>query len=455
MNSDLTRSLLDSAGEGLVALSEHGTIVEANESALRRLGRLRTHLLGKPFVSMVSLDDRRAFRQAVANVRANQKRAELTVRLTGQTETTFLELQLAPSRTVEPVLAVRMLSDAKEAGQPPPPPPPPTLRVQLDRIFRRFPHGVIGIWPDLRVAFTNQRARNMVGGEHVTIGARLALGEQSELGRLAERLVRLRVPMRPVRLAHDERTFRVTGVPGHDDEPAVLLIEDITREQQREKVTAEFLRNASHQLRTPLAAITAAIDVLQAGAKDDPEERDRFLEHIEQHVARMSRLTRGLLVLSRAQTGEQPLRLDLVQLRPLLARRADGLEPADGGTVELDCAADVAALGEPDLIEETIAALLDNAIAHTDRGTIRVAAATVDWQALIEVVDSGDGILPEHRGRVFEPFFQPWDDGRGFGLGLAIARRAVEAMDGTIEVAGGTDGGTRFLVRLPSARLVA
>jgi PAS domain S-box-containing protein len=456
VNSDLMRALLDVSGEGLLALDEHGAILEANEPAARLLGRLRTHLLGKPFATLVALDDRRRFRQAFGTAAQTPLRVEAELRLHGQSERMTVVLEAVSARAQPALVTARLLTGT--GGLPPPlplPPPPPDARRELDRIFRRFPHGVVGLWPDLRVAFINARARTLLGREGVVVGGAFPVGpERSELRRHAERLLRLHVPMRPVVLEHEDRWLRVTGIPSHEQEPAVLLLEDMTRERQREQVTSDFLRNASHQLRTPLAAVTAAIDVLQAGAKHDPQARDRFLDHIAAHAGRMTRLTRGLLVLSRAQAGAQPLRLDLVELRPLLDRLTSQLEPPDGVTVETDCPTGLAALGEPDLIEETLWALLDNAVAHTDYGAVRVAAAEVDWQTLIEVSDSGAGILPEHRGRIFEPFYRPWQDGRGFGLGLAIARQAVEAMDGTIEVAGAIGGGTRFVVRLPSARLV-
>jgi PAS domain S-box-containing protein len=455
VNSDLMRALLDASGEGLLALDEHGTILEANEPAARMLGRLRTHLLGKPFASLVTLDDRRRFRQAFGAAAQGPTGVEAELSLHGHSEPTTVVLEAVSFQAQPALVTARLLTGTGGVPTAPPPPPPPDARRELDRIFRRFPHGVIGLWPDLRIAFINARARKLLGREGAVVGAVFPVRpERSELRRHAERLLRLHVPMRPVMLEHDDRWLRVTGIPSHEKEPAVLLLEDMTRERQREQVTNDFLRNASHQLRTPLAAVTAAIDVLQAGAKDDPQARDRFLDHIAAHAGRMTRLTRGLLVLSRAQAGAQPLRLDLVELRPLLDRLTSQLEPPDGVIVETECPTGLAALGEPDLIEETVWALLDNAVAHTDHGAVRVAAAEVDWQTLIEVSDSGAGILPEHRGRIFEPFYRPWQDGRGFGLGLAIARQAVEAMDGTIEVAGATGGGTRFVVRLPSARLV-
>jgi signal transduction histidine kinase len=325
----------------------------------------------------------------------------------------------------------------------------------LARIFRRFPHGVVAVWPDLRIAFANSFGRHLLAGQAPLLGTRLtATPNGRELHALAERLMRLQVPFAPASIELGDRSIRVTGIPGLQGEPSFLLLEDVTRERQRERVTSDFLRNAAHQLRTPVAAITAALDALDAGAKHDPADRDRFLGHIGQHAARMTRLAHALLVLARAHAGEQALRLDFVELGPLLDRLTARAAPRDGVRIETQCSPGIAALAEPDLVEETLAALLDNAVAHTAQGTIRLTATEVDWQALIAVEDSGDGILPEHRTRVFEPFFQVWQ-ANGFGLGLAIARQAVEAMDGQIEVNDAPGGGTQFVIRLPSARVLA
>jgi signal transduction histidine kinase len=450
MNDLLRRGLLGAAEEPLLALNRHGTIVEANDAAARLLTRARRHLIGKPFASLLPLDARRAFRHAHAEALAEPSEVRLELPLGVDLVAPFV-LRRIPG-VQPPSLSVRFGTSAAAAA--PAPAIATEVRNTLESLFRRFPHGVLGVRPDLHVAFANPAARRLLSTTPTVVGTQLAsTGDTQELHALAERLVRWHVPQPPTDVRVRDKSLRVSGIAGRDGQPSVLVLEDVTRQREQERVSAEFLRNASHQLRTPLTAITAAIDVLQAGAKEDPEERDRFLAHIEQHVARMTRLTRSLLVLSRAQAGDQPLRLDFVELRPLLDRLVAGSEPHGGVRIETDCAAGIAALAEPDLVAETLAALLDNAVTYTAQGAIRLAARETDWQTLIEIEDSGIGILPEHRDRVFEPFYQPWQ-GDGFGLGLAIAREAAEAMGGGIEVDGAPGGGTRFRVRLPSARIV-
>jgi signal transduction histidine kinase len=261
---------------------------------------------------------------------------------------------------------------------------------------------------------------------------------------LAERLVSLPEPLAAttVELA-DGQALRVTGVAAHEDDPAILLIEDVTEELRREKVVREFVRNAAHQLRTPLAGITAAVEVLQSGAKEVSGDRDRFLRHIAEHTARLTRIARALLTLARAQSGES-IPLEPVEVRALLEQVAVHAGPAGEGRIAVDCSISLTARAQPELLLEAISALVDNAVTHTN-GEIRLDARDAGEAVEIAVVDTGEGIAPEHRARIFEPFYRVGDTGEGFGLGLAIAHQAVEAMRGELSVAANT-----FTIRLPS-----
>jgi signal transduction histidine kinase len=273
----------------------------------------------------------------------------------------------------------------------------------------------------------------------------------AELGALAERLVTLPEPLpaTTVELA-DGRTVRVTGAAAHEDDPAILLIEDVTEERRRERVVHEFVRNAAHQLRTPLAGIMAAVEVLQSGAKEVPSDRDRFLAHVAEHSARLTRIARALLMLARAQSGES-IELERVELRDML----EGLVAETGrdaeGRIAIVCSDSLAALAQRDLLHEALAALLDNAVRHT-RGEIRLEARELGDTVEIDVANSGEGIAPEHHARIFEPFYRVAETGDGFGLGLSIAQQAVEAMRGELSSATTSSTGTVFTIRLASIR---
>jgi len=326
----------------------------------------------------------------------------------------------------------------------------PVGEIDLDRLLLRFPHAVVAIGSDRRVAYANDSARDLFGEAAVRHGEELVdLIGDGELGALVERLMLAPSSVTETRmLTASGRALRVTGVTGVD-EPAILVVEDVTAQHRHEQAVQEFVRNAAHQLRTPLTGVATAVEVLQSGAKNVPAERDRFLDHVARHTARLSRIARGLLALARTQSGE-PLRLRPVQIEPMLARLAADAAPAPGVEVVAACAEDVSVLAEPDLLEEALAELVLNSIAHTQSGEIRLRATGDDGSVTIEVVDTGVGIAPEHCAHIFEPFYRPAAGRTGFGLGLAIVAEAVRAMDGRIEAVAAPRG-AHLSITLPAA----
>jgi signal transduction histidine kinase len=239
---------------------------------------------------------------------------------------------------------------------------------------------------------------------------------------------------------------RITGV--------VMTFDDVTQREQRERAEREFVSNAAHQIRSPITAIASAIAVLQAGAKEKPDDRDRFLGHIEREVERLARLGEALLALARTQRGEGQPSLTVVPLRPLLEMLRLELRPQEGVAVEVECNEDVAALTHRPLLEEALANVLSNSVKYTDRGKVRVTARHVVERTVVTIKDTGAGISEEARPRALERFFRASGDSNGFGLGLAIASQAVAAVGGTLELDSIPDVGTTVTITLPGARIL-
>lgn len=445
--ASVLRGMLDAASDGLLALDAHGTILDVNEAAAGILGHVRPLLVGKPLARVVELTDRRAFRQAFAAAVAGE-RPELEVRTPADPKPWRLTL-----RAVVHADPVAVAATLNRDGGPPLPAPRTSAGERLDRLVVRFPQAVVAIRPDGAVAYANGRARALLGRESVRTGAPLGDSVPGDVRAAARRLVAVPVPMTPLVVDARGRRLRISGIAADGEEPAVLLIEDVTEQEAHDSLMREFVRNAAHQLRTPLAGITAAVETLQSGAKDTPEVRDRFLGHIQTHAERLSRIARGLLTLARAQVGDPPP-VTVVEMRPLLERAAKETRPRDGVELRVECPPSLAAVAVPDLLEESVAVLLDNAVEHTVEGHITVTATQRDGQLAFTVADTGPGIRPEFQGRVFDPFFRVGAGGAGYGLGLAIAAQAVETMRGTIGVSSTEGEGTVFTVTLPSATLV-
>jgi two-component system, OmpR family, phosphate regulon sensor histidine kinase PhoR len=233
----------------------------------------------------------------------------------------------------------------------------------------------------------------------------------------------------------------------------VLVITDVSERERRERAEREFVTNAAHELRTALTTITGAVELLQSGAKEIPEERDRFLAHIERDSKRLVRLARALLMLARAQTVEQAPRPEPVELRPLLEEVAASLVPAAGVDVRVNCPPGLTVITQPDLAKHALANVATNAVRNTAAGSIVLQALEGDWGTVtIEVCDTGSGMSTSAKRRIFDRFYRGDSrDGEGFGLGMAIVNESVRALGGTVRVDSVRGAGMTVGITLPTA----
>jgi signal transduction histidine kinase len=328
-------------------------------------------------------------------------------------------------------------------------------RSSLGRLVERLHEGVVSVDRHGRVEFASSRAREMLGEAALEEGRRVPeewLGFPlrsfaADLFAGAREIVEAQVAS-----GDGERVYDLTGIPPASTDAALLVVMDVSERERRLRVEREFVDNAAHELRTPLAAITSSIERLQAGARDVPERRDRFLGHIQQESTRLNRLASSLLMLARAQTREEDPRLEEIAGRDLLEDLLAAVDVSPGVELVIDCPADLVVWSNRDLLEHALRNLASNAARHTARGRIRVAAHPVDDESIaIEVEDTGAGIAAEELGRLFDRFYRgPTEEKRsGFGLGLPIAKEAVEALGGRIEIDSAIGVGTTARIVLP------
>ncbi len=319
---------------------------------------------------------------------------------------------------------------------------------RLEAAVEALPVGVIVAAADGELRRVNARARELL---------RLEPGEAVPdwLDAVLRRAIEHRGPLREtVSVAVDGGTVLTVDVSATHVQGVgvVCSLEDLSERARRERADREFITNAAHQLRTPIAAIATAIEVLQSGAKEIPDARDRFLGHIELQTERLVRLARAMLVLARAERGDAGPALGVVRLQPLLAGLVAEAGGAPSVAVELGCPADIAAHADGPLLSEAVANVLANALEHTTAGTVRISASESDGEIVIEIADTGSGIASDELPRIFERFRRGTGDG-GVGLGLPIAKAAVDVVGGSIEIDSQEGAGTTARIRLPGARL--
>jgi two-component system phosphate regulon sensor histidine kinase PhoR len=239
---------------------------------------------------------------------------------------------------------------------------------------------------------------------------------------------------------------------------AVVVLHDITELRRLERVRRDFVANVSHEFRTPLTAIQGFAETLLAGAMDDPQNRERFLEIIVEHSRRLARLTEDLLKLSKMDADRLELEIRRVSVPQLIE---SCIETAQHRAVEKEIAISVKpASGVPDIagdrrrLAEVLQNLIDNALQYTlSRGEIVVSTETRDGEVVFTVADTGIGIPKTDQSRIFERFYRV-DAARsrelgGTGLGLSIAKHIVEVHGGRIWVDSEIGRGSQFHFTVP------
>ncbi|HET6813566.1 MAG TPA: ATP-binding protein [Actinomycetota bacterium] len=257
----------------------------------------------------------------------------------------------------------------------------------------------------------------------------------------------------------EARTLAMRAFPLVDRGPTgriVVTLTDITQRRRLEVLRRDFVANASHELKTPVAAVRALAETLLTALPDDPEAGRQFAERIAREAERLDVLARDLLDLSRVERGT--LDVEPVDLVGLAKEVLGGYEDlATERRVRLRSEfQQVSMRGDRAQLGLLLSNLLDNALRHTPaKGTVCVRLDAAESRALLQVADTGEGIPARELPRIFERFYRV-DKARarqtgGTGLGLAIVRHVAEAHGGTVRVDSELGRGSTFTVALPVA----
>ncbi len=223
------------------------------------------------------------------------------------------------------------------------------------------------------------------------------------------------------------------------------------RLEEGNRMRTALLAAVSHDLRTPLAGIKAAVSTLRTpDVRWSADDEGELLAAIEDSADRLGAIIANLLDMSRLQTGGVTLVPVEVGLDDVVARAVGDLP--GGGRVLLDLPDDLPAVRvDAGLLDRVVANLVDNALRHA-RSAVQVCAQACDGRVRLLVVDHGPGVPDAAKGSLFEPFQRLGDApaGEGVGLGLAVARGLTEAMGGTLTASDTPGGGLTMTVELPA-----
>jgi two-component system, OmpR family, phosphate regulon sensor histidine kinase PhoR len=258
-------------------------------------------------------------------------------------------------------------------------------------------------------------------------------------------------------LGRPPRQFGVHLSPLGKSTNILILLRDLTREQRIEKMRSDFVANASHEMRTPLATIIGTIETLQGAAKNDPKARERFLETMMDQGKRMRRLIDDLLILSKIELNEHVrpnARINLIDIAKQTRSNLSSLAQELKVDVTIEDAQPIIVSGDSDELMQVLQNLLENAIKYGASGGRIVISSSLEGRfGVIKVRDFGNGIAPEHLPRLTERFYRVnTQESRargGTGLGLAIVKHIVSRHQGRLDIKSTPGQGSIFSVLIP------
>jgi signal transduction histidine kinase len=296
---------------------------------------------------------------------------------------------------------------------------------------------VVGVDNALNAVFLNPRARELL--------------ESSDLDfqiRLQEILAKTRYsgPVTEPEAQAGDRIIEIRAAPLEDG--ALAILRDVTEERQIQHAKAEFIANASHELKTPLTALSGYLEMLED--EEDERVRAEFLDDMRSQTQRLQNLARTLLDLSRLDANAVTFRKEEVDLEEILheLRRDFGYT---GRPMSVRVDGDVPPVAtDPTQLHRMLAILMDNALKYSE-APIDLNLSRQDGRAVISITDRGCGIPEAEIPHIFDRFYRAQGSSRadGTGLGLALAREISDHLGGEIRVQSQPSAGSTFSVTLP------
>lgn len=329
-------------------------------------------------------------------------------------------------------------------------------QIRLEAILKSMDSGVIAIDKDYKLIMINPYAKEIFGINKDIIGYKLMdMIRDFELENVfkhsSEEYSEIKL------LWPKERELRIRTAEIISEGEAigtVAVVQDITDIRRLENMRSQFVANVSHELKTPLTSIKGFAETLKD--VEDAEQRDKFLDIINDEAERLTRLINDILILSSLEQHREG-KTENINVNEVVEEVYELMKhTADTKEIEIDLSTSQLPniTGDRDKLKQAIINLVDNAIKYSEaRAQISMVTRLEENKCVIIVEDTGVGMSKEHLNRIFERFYRI-DKARsraqgGTGLGLAIVKHIVLNFRGTIDVESEIGKGTRFTIRIP------
>ncbi len=232
----------------------------------------------------------------------------------------------------------------------------------------------------------------------------------------------------------------------------VQLQEQYSGEQKQKKYMVDMLSDISHQIKTPMTAISLMTDLLSAPELSD-EKRLDYVEKINHQTNRINWLVRNLLTLSQLEADMLELKKEQVSLREMLDAIVDTFElmaEVKGVELSMECPKEIQISCDKQWTREAISNIVKNCIEHTkENGSVRISAVQNNLATDIRIQDTGEGISKEHLPHIFKRFYKaPGSSNSSVGIGLSMSKQIVMRQSGIISVTSEVGEGTEFLIKM-------
>jgi two-component system sensor histidine kinase SenX3 len=279
------------------------------------------------------------------------------------------------------------------------------------------------------------------------------LGRAREKGRPVE--CDLRLPAGPSSPAV-QLSVRVVSL---SNGAALVVGEDRSADLRFSETRRDFVANITHELKTPIGAISLLAEAADAAA-DDPDSVHRFIGKLARETRRLNELVSQIIALSRLQAADPMLaahEVDVSELLDASVARCREIAQAGGISLSMSAQPDLKVFGDAEELETAVTNLVQNAIAYSESGArVAVASRAADGRVEIRVTDNGIGISEADQARIFERFYRVDADrsraSGGTGLGLSIVKHVAQAHGGDVTVWSRLGRGSTFTLRLPASQ---